>query len=220
MKAKSNAVKPKHFLKIHSELWPLVVPEDSVKAVMDEVMHWENVEKDLNRVIASSMLGKRLFNFAIKQMLSQLVSKKIATDVAKLWGLSEVTLACIREQKRNTCEALQEMDNIELLPAKRDLLLVYRGVPVEVKVHSLAEEFDMHVACLAKGEAVQCGTLPSLFCEDDLVVKDMIMHKAETNHIHSEVLQEAREARTMANGLLKGDSCKNGDTICVTSLAA
>ena len=165
------------------------------------------------------MLGRRLFNFAIKQMLSQLVSKRIATDVAKLWGLSEVTLACIREQKRNTCEALQEMDNIELLPAKRDLLLVYRGVPVEVKVHSLAEEFDMHVACLAKGEAVQCGTLPSLFCEDDLVVKDST-HKAENNHIHSDVWQEAREARTMADGLLKGDSCKNGDTICVTSLAA
>lgn len=219
MKAKSNAVKPKHFLKIHSELWPLVVPEDSVKAVMDEVMHWENVEKDLNRVIASSMLGKRLFNFAIKQMLSQLVSKKIATDVAKLWGQSEVTLACIREQKRNTCEALQEMDNIELLPCRRDLLLVYRGVPVEVRVNSMAEQFDMHVATLAKGEAVECGSLPSLFCEDDLVVKDS-MKGAKNSHIHPEVLQEAMEARTLANGLLKGDSCKNGDTICVTSLAA
>ena len=104
------------------------------------------------------------------------------------WEKAEVTLACIREQRRKTCEALQEMDKIELLPGRRDLLLVYRGVPVEGKVHSMAEEFDMHVACLAKGEAVECGTLPSLFCEDDLVVKDS-MHKAENNHIHSEVLQ-------------------------------
>ena len=219
MKAKSNSVKPTHFMRLHIDIWPLVCPEDSVHEVMNEQTHWASVERDLNRVIASSQLGRRLFNFAIKQMLGQLVSKKIANDVDELWQKEQITLACIREQKRVTLESLQEMDNIELLPCRRDLLLVYRGVPVEVRVNSMAEQFDMHVATLAKGEAVECGSLPSLFCEDDLVVKDS-MKGAKNSHIHPEVLQEAMEARTLANGLLKGDSCKNGDTICVTSLAA
>ena len=219
MKAKSNAVEPYLFLRLHPDIWPLVVPEDSVKAVMNEDTHWATVERDLNRVIASSQLGRRLFNFAIKQMLCQLVSKKIANDIDELWQKEQITLACIREQKRLTLDYLQDIDNIELLPSRRDLLLVYRGVTVGVRVHSMAEQFDMHVSTLAKGEAVECGSLPSLFCEDDLVVKDS-MKGAKDTHIHPEVLQEASEARTLANGLLKGDSCKNGDTICVTSLAA
>jgi hypothetical protein len=212
-------VKPTNFLNIHSDIWPIVMPEDSTNKVMAETTSWESVESDLNRVISSSMLGKRLFSFAIKQMLSQIVSKTIEAAVAEMWKKPEITLAVIRDAKRKTLEALQEMDNIELLPPRRELLLEYRGAPVTVKVNSLAEQFDMLVAALVKGEAAQCGTLPGLFCEEDLVVKNALP-KAKNSHINEEVLQEAKEARALANGLLHGDSCKDGDTICVTSLAA
>jgi hypothetical protein len=219
IKAKSNAVKPTNFLSIHGDIWPIIMPEDSVTKVMAEAQSWESVEVDLNRVISSSLLGKRLFSFAIKQMLSQIVSKKMGFAVEQLWEKPEITLACIRDAKRQALDALQGMDNIELLPGRRELLLTYRGVPVEVKVNSMAEEFDMLVAAKAKGEAVSCGSLPGLFCEEDLVVKGG-MKDAKESHIHPEVLQEAKEARCLANGLLQGDSCKNGDTICATSLAA
>jgi hypothetical protein len=211
-------VKPTSFLQIHGDIWPIIMPEDSTNKVMAETTSWETVEHDLNRVISSSQLGKRLFSFAIKQMLSQVVSKKMVAAVGDMWKKPEITLAIIRDQKRKTLEALQGMDNIGLLPSRRELLLHYRGVPVEVKVNSMAEQFDMLVAALAKGEAAQCGTLPGLFCEEDLVVKNSIQG-ASSSHIHMEVLQEAKEARSLANGLLQGDSCKNGDTICATSLA-
>ena len=212
-------MKPTNFLNIHSDIWPIIMPEDSTNKVMAETTSWESVEHDLNRVISSSMLGKRLFSFAIKQMLSQIVSKSMAAAVGEMWKAPEIILAFIRELKRKTLEAVQEIDNIELLPGKRELQVGYRGAPVELKVNSMAEQFDMLVAALAKGEATQCGMLPGLFCEEDLVDKSS-MQGAKASHIHMEVLQEAKEARTLANGLLHGDSCRNGETICATSLAA
>lgn len=216
IKAKSNAVKPTVFLEIHKDIWPIVLPLDSVSKVMAETHLWEKVEADLQRVINSSSLGKRLFSFAVQHMLSQIVSKKMSQAVDEVWKLPEVTLASIREQKRDILEALEMEDNIDLMPARRELQMMYRGVPVQVKVSSMAEQFDLLVAARAKGEACALGTLVGLFCESDLVAKTK--PSASRNHINPEVLQEAAEARAVANGLLHGDSCKDGDSICVICL--
>eukprot|EP00972_Heterocapsa_arctica_P095143 14031217-Heterocapsa_arctica.AAC.1 len=81
----------------------------------------------------------------------------------------------------------------------------------------MAEQFDLLIAAKAKGEASACGMLMPLFCENDLVVK-ATNAEAKKGHVHPEVLQEAVEARALANSLREGDSCKDGDTTCATSL--
>eukprot|EP00972_Heterocapsa_arctica_P092638 13660284-Heterocapsa_arctica.AAC.1 len=147
------------------------MPESCVLKVMAEKNSWDSVETELNNVIMTSGLGKRLFSFAIQHMLSQLVTKRMNIAVSELWKESEITLANIRASKKKILQSLQEGATMELLPSKRDLQVVYRGVPVDLKVCSMAEHFDLLIAAKAKGEAVACGTLQPLFCENDLVVK-------------------------------------------------
>ena len=87
---------------------------------------------------------------------------------------------------------------------------------MDVRVGSMAEQFDLELAARVKGEACASGCLVGLFCEHDLVPKAGDAKK-ETR-LNPEVYQEAAEARAMANGLLQGDSCKDGGTICVLGL--
>ena len=81
------------------------MPEGCVRKVMAELTSWQKVEVELNKVISSSQLGKRLFHFAIQQLLSQMVSSRINTALDELWQ-KEITLACVREVKRTILDAL------------------------------------------------------------------------------------------------------------------
>eukprot|EP00972_Heterocapsa_arctica_P005669 836750-Heterocapsa_arctica.AAC.1 len=81
----------------------------------------------------TSGLGKRLFSFAIQHMLSQLVTRTMNSAVAELWKESEINLVNIRATKKATLQSLQDEATMELLPSKRDLQVIYRGVPVDLK---------------------------------------------------------------------------------------
>lgn len=182
----------------------------AVDSIINEKGSWVNVESELQQVVATSTLGKRLFGFAVQQVLSTVVSNKMNDAIAAVMQQDLVTTDKIIAAKKTCIEQVESMQNIETLPTKRVIKVAYRGVEVSIKVTDIAEEFDMRAAASIKSDAAASGDLIPLFCEAELVKKDVLGTKGK---IHADLLKQSQEARTLANAELLGDACKDGETI-------
>eukprot|EP00974_Lingulodinium_polyedra_P090616 8788267-Lingulodinium_polyedra.AAC.1 len=57
------------------------------------------------------------------------------------------------------------------MPEKRSATINYRGIDLDLRVHSWHEEFDLRMMTVAKAWAVQKGLLEGFFCEAELLRK-------------------------------------------------
>ena len=207
---KQGAVKPKVFLDIHSDICGLILPMAAVEKVINEQTSWANVEADLQEVVSSSTLGRRLFGFALEQVLSSMVAIKMEEVLHELHLLPMINSSAIMSAKREIMLKVDAMQNIEIVPAKRTIKVEYRGVEFSISISGIAEEFDMRAAAFVKSEAASCGDIMPLFCENELV-KDR--SKGFKGKIHPDLLKHVNEARSVANASLEGDACRDGRAI-------
>ena len=182
----------------------------AVEKVINEQSSWVHVEAHLQEVVSSSNIGRRLFGFAVQQVLSSLVAIKMEETLHQLREKPIITTSTIMSAKKSMMLKVDAMQNIDTLPAKRAIKVEYRGVEVSIKISGIAEEFDMRAAALIKSEAASCGDLTPLFCENELV-KDK--SKGTKGKIHPDLLKQVNEARQVANDDLQGDACRDGETI-------
>ena len=208
--AKKSAMKPQIFLDIHSDICGLVLPMAAVSSVIEEHDSWLNVEDNLQAVVSSSCIGRKLFGFAIQQVLGQMVANKMHEALGSLWKQKAICEKEVLACKRSLLQQLEAVQNIDSLPAKRQIVVQYRGVDTNVRISGLAEEFDMRAAAKIKSEAAAAGDLPAIFCENDLVVAAFVGTKGK---IKQDLLKQCIEARNVANGELAGTDCKDGETI-------
>ena len=89
-----------------------------------------------------------------------------------------ITQEMVMEVKKKCLEELEAMPCYAHIPAKREVLLNYRGISFNIKVRSVSEQVDLSVSCLLKSLATATGQLIPLYCENDLVdtnlYKDMV----------------------------------------------
>ena len=133
MKSKNNAAKPAVFLEIHKAITHLVLDMTAVQKLLSEETSWLNVASPLNAVVKSSTLGRRMFSFGLEKVLGQQLRDVINTAVETLWGEGEVTMHGILDTKQKALKAIQAIENINLLPERRLVDMMYRGVHFMLK---------------------------------------------------------------------------------------
>ena len=82
---------------------------------------------------------------------------------------ARINLKVVKKHKQATLKHLADMEGINFLPEKRMTEIFYRGTPYQFKVKSIWFQVDVLYDAVIKGEAVACGDLDAMLCENDLV---------------------------------------------------
>lgn len=99
---------------------------------------------------------------------------------------------------------------IDQLPQKRTVTVTYRGVPIEVKVSTVTEELDMHIASALKARAVADGQIEEWYCESDLVPRD---YKSPVGKVSAELVKDWAIARSKANAIFEDNEDSHSDEL-------
>ena len=143
-----NLYGPMKFLEHHSAIWSLVLPRQATEQILAVPSdgNWETVQDQVQEVVASSMLGKKVFGFAVKQILGSVVSYCIHHHLEQLARKARNTSHDVVQMKKAAMEELSKIPNIASLPDKRVIKLVYREYVCDAKVACTLEEVELAVA--------------------------------------------------------------------------
>ena len=204
-------MKPSQFLSIHRDLVALLLPMDKLDRVMQETGGWRAVKDDL-ACICDTILGKRLFGFALASVLASCVGDVAQDHVSKFLTGKKVRLASVQNLKKNLLDKNTAIPHVAELPDRRIVKVVYRGISTSIKVNSIAEEISLRVDAELKTVAVVSGQLTPLFCERELAAtRKLTDDAAKAKPIFEEILLRPwADARELANSLLSTAACSDG----------
>ena len=199
------------FVKLYSKTLPLVANLSDVECLLDRKGPWSGVREALARVVAASLIGKRMFSFAMVHIIAFEVSEAIDAGVQRAFsGSSPCTVQRIGSLKQGLLAKVQKKVGIDLLPQRRLVTVTYRGVAFKVHVDSVYDELDKKIAAEIKSAAVNRGDLAPLLCEAALVPLDAA--KASQS-VDDELLTTYRLVRQQAFNLLDGQPWTSGEDL-------
>ena len=109
----------------------MVMPETAVEKVVAEPESWSKVEAELQLIVGGSSLGKRLFGFALQLILGESVAKIIARTIDdNLSKPTKIEPEDVLRCKRSANKAVQELDQLDALPDRQEISVLYRGRPL------------------------------------------------------------------------------------------
>ena len=166
--SKSSHLGPAAFLKQHSKIWDLVLPQEETVALLAlaDDDSWSNHAQKLEAVVSSGALGRRLFGFAVVQTLGESVAAIIKTHVDLMLANEIITQAVVIEAKRAATKEVLAMKNLDMLPEKRNITCRYRSFPMPLKITCVQDEISLTFACALKSQAADAGDLESVFAEE------------------------------------------------------
>lgn len=199
------------FIELHSASLPLALCLSDVMLLLNRKGPWSGVRDALGRVVGASLIGKRMFSFAMVHIIAFEVSEVIEKQVAEALG-QKCTAESIKLVKQKTVAFVNGMIGIELLPDKRLVSMSYRGVIVKATVDSIYDEVDKRLAAGLKELALGAGKLAPLLCEADLVSLEATEW---AGGVAGDLLGDFRLARSQANNLLGSVSWSCGEEFCL-----
>ena len=131
-----------------------------------ENLQWIDMAAQIQKVVASCKLGERLFGFALKEILSELVEKAIDKQADGLIGHKNITSELFMEHLKKAKHEVDNIAGIEALPERRAVVVRYRTWPLNLKVACVADEINYRLAAALRGLAVQCGDLIPMVSEE------------------------------------------------------
>lgn len=207
-----SGVGPLAWLNTHQELWPMVLPAAATKKIMacSEAEGWKTVSAELDSVLESSLLGKKLFGWAAKSIVHERVIEIIEKQVSSFLGASSLDDGALAKAKDETLCLLRAVSGQSLLDSKRKVTVKYRGWDITAQAASVAEEMEFMFSAAVRGYAAAAGDLPLLPGESWLC---KVPEKATKGHVQDSLLRQARDARTLANSLLAANNCESGESL-------
>jgi len=175
---------------------------------------WGVAAESLNSVVASSLLGERMFSFALVDCTSFQVSEAIA-KVADTTLTGHVDPDKVQAALKSAQVAIEALSGIDRLGMKRVVDIAYRGVLCKVEVNSVHEQKVLMLANMVKQLALGSKTadgervLTPLFCESGIgqSVGD------HTCGVSAEVVRSYNTCRTTANEMMPEAGHKKGHEI-------
>jgi len=198
----------------NSSLWPLVMPKSSVEKLCKEKYEWTAVAKEVESVCESGPLGLKLFGFALKQVMAELLASIIEKEVDTLVGSKEITDASVVSCKQACWQKIDAMKNLKSLPDRREVFVTYRGQKVKAKVACVGEEVELRIAAAVRGEAIKAGRLLALSVETELLGQCRAEKWAQ---VKDSVIQESSAARSLCNQLINSTADMDSEGILAIS---
>ena len=129
-------------------------------------LEWIDMAGQIQRVVASCQLGERLFGFALKLILSELVEKAIIKHADGLTDHKTITSEVFMEHLKKAKYEVDNIKGIEALADRRNIIVRYRTWPLNLKVNCVADEINYRLAAALRGLAVQSGDLIPMTSEE------------------------------------------------------
>eukprot|EP00971_Amphidinium_carterae_P321485 6390429-Amphidinium_carterae.2 len=158
------------FIDTHLDLLEFVLPSVALKKVweLDASEPWTSVRTELKSLVASGELGVRLFGDALSELAAVEVDEVIEKHCTRLEGMSKVDSNAFSKLKRDAAADVLNIEGNALVSEKRVVHLKYRGLPLELQVHTRSDHIDVATQCSLKAMAAKSGDLLSLPAEDGL----------------------------------------------------
>jgi hypothetical protein len=198
----------------NSDLWPLVMPRSSVDKLCKEKYEWTAVASEVESVCESGPLGLKLFGFALKQVMAELLADLIEQEVLALVNEKEITDSSVVNCKQKCWQKIEAMKNLSTLPDRREVFVTYRGQKVKAKVACIGEEVELRIAAAVRGEAIKGERLLALSVETELLGQCRAEKWAQ---VKDSVIQESAAARTLCNQLISSTTDMDSEGILAIS---
>ena len=163
---------PAEWLESNLDLWPLVLPEAETRMLMEASSDssWLQLSDEIQKVVDSGPLGTRLFGFAYKLILGELVEEAICKHVRAMLKKTPIKEEAFVESMKQAKLAVADISGVEALPERRQIEVRYRGWPISLKIQCLADEVSFRHAAALRELAVESGDLLPLACEEILFI--------------------------------------------------
>eukprot|EP00971_Amphidinium_carterae_P332506 6466697-Amphidinium_carterae.1 len=166
--SRSSGESPDMWMSRHEGLYELVMPKGEVEKVnaLTEEQSLSDASDSLKALVNSSLLGARLFSFAIQDILSGQVDQVLKSELVETKKCTELKADTVRDMKKRIIAKIEEIENIETLVAKRTITVYYRSLMYKSSVASYHEQVELVCAACIRGWMVETSTLSALIGED------------------------------------------------------
>lgn len=210
--AKKNKVTGKDWWERYRNVASAFVPQDSVDRIYKCTNSFNDIKGDLKIVVASSRLGDALVGKAYEQTKHYDVEALIQDSVKTLLK-GEVSATLVENAKQEFLESVRGMgkDPFAVLNPAKEVQVDYRGFTFTIPCSCVVAMWSVAKDAALRAAAVDCGSLPPLWCENDLVCSHRTIGTAK---IPKEVVQESASSRAACKGLIdparaSGDSIRS-----------
>lgn len=201
------------FIEMHAVLLHLFMPVADLKKVSAHKGGSNEVSDELVRLVGSSQVGARLFAASIKEVLAEKVQQIINQEVYKSFhSKAHLDAAKIAKLQVNCMSLLDDLPCLDMLPPRRAVKFMYRGVQIIVNVSSAQEQVQLGFACALKGWAVQTDLLTPLWVES-LLVPASTAKLDYTVKLDPTLLSAAGAARASLKQQITDSSSVTGDMV-------
>jgi hypothetical protein len=146
---KREGVSMKSYWALFKDISVLAMPMAETQRLMDAKLHWMDVATELDLVTTSTTIGRTMFGFAHELVVAErmgVVMEKFSRTLVESEHLSSVQIANRTKVAHDELNAIQ---GIDVVPKKRVVIIMYRGVSVEVQIFSLSEELTLRAVAVA-----------------------------------------------------------------------
>ena len=183
------------FAELHFKIMTLVVPEGSLRKVIDAQGNWSICKPEVHDVCSSGRVGTSMFGDVAGELLAGdmalLVQKELQGQaMAGPWTL-DTCMTC----QQNIIDKCVAMPNVELLPNKRIVTWNYMGAVLSHPVSSLQEEVGFKVMCCWKSAAVAHKQLEPLWLEEPVNSETIFCVQPESNILISFLIEKRAGVR-------------------------
>eukprot|EP00971_Amphidinium_carterae_P193753 3844439-Amphidinium_carterae.1 len=209
---------PGEWCSLHEDVLYVLFPLEETKALLELEDDTEEILKqktNVKAVVNASACGSRLFAGTVKRILGIEVEKVIEKHLAKL-NEDDISEDSILIGQRACAEELKQIDCIDMLASKREVVIDYRGIGFKCQIGSLGEQAELAIRSWVRGAATISDVLQELPAESGLV-DDSEIH-IPIGSIDEKVVLAAKQARRTFNHHVATLSEVNGESIRVTRL--
>ena len=201
-------IAPGEFIEANEALVRSVLPEAALDAVLqvDETEPLSTVASQLETIVTGSLSGARLFASAWRALVHDRIETCIEGTIKKLYAAAEVTESVFGSLRLEAVNAIGQIPQVEIIPLRRTIKLVYQNVELTLPVRSHCEHVELRLMSVVRSCSVAAGWLPSLPVDGVVSGNDT---NGKVAKVSKSVLTRPKQARDLflrVLGIAKADS--------------
>ena len=152
----------------NKDMWSQVLPKDEMQRLTEAPAGhaWVLLSDEVQKVVSSGALGRKLFGFALQKILCETVAVAITNECKAMLKQKVIDSSVFVQSIKQAKVAVAGITGSDTINDRRPIEIRYRGWPIVLKITCLAEEIHLRHAVALRGHAVETGDLIPLVCEE------------------------------------------------------
>jgi hypothetical protein len=193
-RGKTALTSPAAFVGVNREILGLVLPLVQLDDIVNCNNVYTSVRAQLDDVVSASPVGQAMYAFAMTDLLCDSVRVAIEQHVVSFLRENSLSVVLLNKYKYLATDACDKVANVDLLPARRIIVVKLGAAEVSCAVGAIATEVSLRFAAAWKPLAVVATLLPQLWCENVLDVGTVVQFKGKIEECLLHGVRAARES--------------------------